>query len=483
MGDEVMFCRFCGTTVPDDSTFCESCGKSLATPAPQANAAVTGAAPGPAPAPEPQHQTATSGPKFGQVFSTTGKVLLALLLISVGIGIVYAIISGVADSSGGSGGSHYDEWKKQYEEKNANEASTKVPKSQWDKEMKRCIRQHTVVEGMTKDEVRKAVGGDEPWTFTIVTRKGTDEKCVKFSGEKCVEYPPDEVKTFTLHFTPVGHLIWDDDSIGLSVYAKRWKYRENEKKALVCAMLDDDLYPAVPADKMKIAWDRFISKFDAPAPTEERRLQRATSRVRQAFKADRLQWMYVVRCFAVVGLIAEGVITLPPDGRLSASELQAVATVPLRGREGRFARIEFLAAVKRFSGKDDEKTQCLWLWLLRGIVLKKSPAVATLMYQVASNEQKLTMRLSMLFERNPIFHCLEGVHQTYNLRNVQLKQMGDGLVGVFGVWTPDSSEEASKQNVPFQDCFIFDPRTMTKWDLQTALWHRVEQHRKEVNRE
>jgi zinc-ribbon domain len=26
-----MFCRFCGTTLPDDSIFCESCGKSLAT--------------------------------------------------------------------------------------------------------------------------------------------------------------------------------------------------------------------------------------------------------------------------------------------------------------------------------------------------------------------------------------------------------------------------------------------------------------------
>jgi TonB family protein len=157
--------------------------------------------------------------KFGEVFSTTWKVLLALFVISVGIGLISLVIGVMGRAGGGSSSS--DEWTRTYEVKNADEAYAKMPKSQWDGEIKRCIEEHTVIEGMTKDQVKQAVGGSLR-SYSMVTLKGSDQKCIKYEGEQCVEYPPDEVKSFTLHFTPKGNLIWDEDSIGLSVYGKHY---------------------------------------------------------------------------------------------------------------------------------------------------------------------------------------------------------------------------------------------------------------------
>jgi hypothetical protein len=84
----------------------------------------------------------------------------------------------------------------------------------------------------------------------------------------------------------------------------------------------------------------------------------------------------------------------------------------------------------------------------------------------------------MLFERNQILESLERVHQIWSLRKVQLWNMGNGLVGVSGVWTPDALDSARERYTAFPDRFLFDPRTMSKWDLQTALWHRLETRRK-----
>lgn len=72
-----MFCRFCGTTLPDDSTFCHSCGKSLATP--QANSSPVAAAPAPAPIPAPVSQRPT---KSGG--AAIGIVLGIILLVGLG---------------------------------------------------------------------------------------------------------------------------------------------------------------------------------------------------------------------------------------------------------------------------------------------------------------------------------------------------------------------------------------------------------------
>jgi hypothetical protein len=165
-------------------------------------------------------------PKFSDVFSTTWKALLALFLISLGVTFVWLVIAAIGNTKNGSTS---DEWRNEVKQKNADEAPTKMPKSQWDREIQRCIKEHTLIEGMSKDEVRRAVGGEEPWTYSIVIRKGTDQNCIRYAGEDCAEYPPDETKTFSLHFTPTGNLIWDDDSIGLSVYGKHTPEANSEK--------------------------------------------------------------------------------------------------------------------------------------------------------------------------------------------------------------------------------------------------------------
>ena len=84
----------------------------------------------------------------------------------------------------------------------------------------------------------------------------------------------------------------------------------------------------------------------------------------------------------------------------------------------------------------------------------------------------------MIVKRNPIFQWLESVHDIWNLRRVQLFDMGHGRVGVAGVWTDDGPDTGRKRYPKFADTFIFDLRTTGKWDLQTALWHRLEARRR-----
>ena len=83
----------------------------------------------------------------------------------------------------------------------------------------------------------------------------------------------------------------------------------------------------------------------------------------------------------------------------------------------------------------------------------------------------------MIVTRNPIFQWLECVHQIWNLRRVQLFDMGNGRVGVSGVWMDDGPGSRRKRYPDLLDTFIFDLRTTGKWDLQIALWRRLESRR------
>jgi hypothetical protein len=121
----------------------------------------------------------------------------------------------------------------------------------------------------------------------------------------------------------------------------------------------DDYYQAVPVDLMMSAWRSFNNGLQSPAPSEERRYQRADSRVRYAVRDDRRnQWNYVARCYAFGRLIREiglegfGEWLQPSDpGYMMFHDAvwEVVAAVPLRRRDGRFERIEFLAAVERIA--------------------------------------------------------------------------------------------------------------------------------------
>lgn len=72
-----MFCRFCGTTLPDDSTFCQSCGKSLTT---NPISSGTGAAPALAPIQPPAPQP-TAKKKQNPMVAGVLVVILVLVVI------------------------------------------------------------------------------------------------------------------------------------------------------------------------------------------------------------------------------------------------------------------------------------------------------------------------------------------------------------------------------------------------------------------
>jgi len=114
---------------------------------------------------------------------------------------------------------------------------------------------------------------------------------------------------------------------------------------------------------MKLTWMRYMAGLQSPAPSNERRFQRAVSRVRYAAQADlRNQWTYVARCYAFRRLIQEigfegfrEWLTQEsgPDVMVfNDAVLAAVATVPLRGgTDARFVKVEFLAAVKKIASE------------------------------------------------------------------------------------------------------------------------------------
>jgi hypothetical protein len=169
-----------------------------------------------------------SGPQFGQVFSTTGKVLLALFLISLGISIVYGIVVSIGNSGSSSLTSDYKNTYingRSYYNDKADNASTKMPLSQWKKLIAHDIKGHCVREGMTPAEVEKAVGkpttaktvsyGDgaaqsadkgDVWEYT--TQEVVKNPCSRYEGEKCIDPVEYKIKTGTLYFSPKGNLTY-----------------------------------------------------------------------------------------------------------------------------------------------------------------------------------------------------------------------------------------------------------------------------------
>jgi hypothetical protein len=86
-------------------------------------------------------------PKFNEVFSTTWKVLLALFLISLGLGLAYLIMGGIGAASRRGGGSYDAELTPIYI-KSADAKHTKMPQTRWNFVINAAIKQHCPVEGM-----------------------------------------------------------------------------------------------------------------------------------------------------------------------------------------------------------------------------------------------------------------------------------------------------------------------------------------------
>jgi hypothetical protein len=134
-------------------------------------------------------------PAFKQVFSITGKTFISLLIISLGIGIIWAVISVVSNrpASSPSAGS--------FEDNQADEASAKMPKSQWDAEVKSAIVAHCIFGGMSRAQVEQALGKINH-NGAFEDYKQPSGRCTKYNGDACVEF---DTNTMYLDFTKAGN--------------------------------------------------------------------------------------------------------------------------------------------------------------------------------------------------------------------------------------------------------------------------------------
>lgn len=138
--------------------------------------------------------------KFSEVFSTTLKVWTSVLLISLAGGAIYlffAAASKVGTVGNPDSTANVDPWAADYSQ--ADDVHTKMPKSKWDKMVAAAIKQHCALEGMSEQEVERALGkatkvdeklkdcaqcSGDTWTYES-TDKGS---CEKYDGDNCVQY-------------------------------------------------------------------------------------------------------------------------------------------------------------------------------------------------------------------------------------------------------------------------------------------------------
>jgi len=137
--------------------------------------------------------------EFGEVFSTTAKVVLALIIISGVIGLVWWGLGGL--------GAAMHTPPVDQAQVSADEIITRMPKTTWDRGVAIAIGAHCIVDGMSEKEVLQSFG--EP---TEKQDFGTERDwignlppgdCLKYDGDKCAE----QVKRQrTVRFTVNGHV-------------------------------------------------------------------------------------------------------------------------------------------------------------------------------------------------------------------------------------------------------------------------------------
>jgi hypothetical protein len=161
---------------------------------------------------------------FSRITSAKWRVGLVLFVISLDVGvIIYAPIWAAGNNQGYTSDEEtYIEGKGYYDEK-ADETHTKMPQSEWNVLVVAAIKAQCPVEGMTKEEVDRAIGkpvasiptAAAPSCFGAAEQKTNSSKgetwlyepirmCRKYEGENCVKYEAKETPTF--YFSPNGHL-------------------------------------------------------------------------------------------------------------------------------------------------------------------------------------------------------------------------------------------------------------------------------------
>jgi hypothetical protein len=156
--------------------------------------------------PGSQESKPNEPPAFSRVFSTTGKVVLALFVIALAVAAIVGLIA-LVRSSGSSSSDSTSEWEKNDRNESADKKRTSMPLSKWNRAIAAAIRQHCPAEGMSKEEAEQAVG--KPTTPTTgsswIYERTVQKECIKYDGDNCAEhYTAHEMAIF--EFSPNGHL-------------------------------------------------------------------------------------------------------------------------------------------------------------------------------------------------------------------------------------------------------------------------------------
>ncbi len=148
--------------------------------------------------------------QFKDVFSTTLKVLLALLIISVVLGVGFLILGGLGSiASGPSSTANSPSTSSDNIETKPDALRTTMPKSVWERGIARAVKKHCITDGMSKEEVARAWGEptkkeDANWTWQL-----PPGKCLKYDGDKCTEK---EERHKIIFFTAKGNVFLEGDA-------------------------------------------------------------------------------------------------------------------------------------------------------------------------------------------------------------------------------------------------------------------------------
>lgn len=131
-------------------------------------------------------------PEFKVVLSTTAKVLLSLVVISAVIAVGIGLLGGLAMLSKPSTTNAAAAALRDPAADEADAKRTSMPKSVWDRGVARAVNHHCFTDGMSKDEVLRALG--EPTQKSEYGKTGASwsyqrpaGKCLKYQGDLCAE--------------------------------------------------------------------------------------------------------------------------------------------------------------------------------------------------------------------------------------------------------------------------------------------------------
>ena|SRR5208337_3738511 len=159
---------------------------------------------------------------FKTVFSTTAKVWISLLIISLLIGIGVLAFGGILASLGLTTRSSNSTSTARFSDsafpsetdirKNAADARrTSMPKSVWDAGVARAIKEDCITDGMNQLEVSRAWGEPtkkEPSSWAWDLRPGA---CTRYDGDNCVKR---EERNKIVFFTANGNVYNEGEGCG-----------------------------------------------------------------------------------------------------------------------------------------------------------------------------------------------------------------------------------------------------------------------------